>query len=297
VALPSRHAGFCRECFFVYFTRQVERAIHDEKMFTKDERLLVALSGGKDSLAVFRELQAQGYDVTGLHIDLAIGESSRNARAKVEAFCSKLDAELIVVDMEAEGLPIPAIKGRVNRPICSVCGTVKRHYFNRVAREGGFDVSITGHNLDDEVGRLFANTLRWDVSYLSDQGPLLPADGNFVKKAKPLYRLSEFETAAYCFMHGIEHHHDPCPYSSGASFPVRKELMNKLEEESPGQKYQFYQNFLLTGRPAFAAVAEERGVKHSPCPACESPTTAEICSVCRLKALLKEQTQEEHASQ
>ncbi|BCS87920.1 TIGR00269 family protein [Pseudodesulfovibrio sediminis] len=288
VALPSHHSGFCKDCYPLFFTKQVETAIRREKMFTRDERILVALSGGKDSLALMFELNLQGYDVTGLHIDLGIPNSSEKARKKVEDFCDLHGLNLEVFEMEKWGLPIPDVKAHVNRPVCAVCGKMKRHHFNRIAREGGYDALATGHNLDDEVARLFANTLRWDTAYLSDQGPVLPASEGFVRKVKPLFRLSEFETANYAFLKGIEIHSDPCPYASGASFTHHKELWGELEHRSPGQKFQFYQGFLKKGKPAFAGLEEEIGAELAPCSECGSPTSAEICSVCRIKKAVAE---------
>ncbi|ADU63449.1 MAG: adenine nucleotide alpha hydrolase family protein [Pseudodesulfovibrio sp.] len=287
VTLPSHHSGFCAECYPLFFTRQVETAIRREKMFTHEERILVALSGGKDSLSLMLELAAQGYDVTGLHIDLGIPGSSPSARVKVEAFCSSHGLKLEVLEMEKEGLPIPDIKAYVNRPVCSVCGRIKRHHFNRIAMEGGYDALATGHNLDDEVARLFANTLRWDTAYLSDQGPTLPAREGFVRKVKPLFRLSEFETANYAFLKGIEIHSAACPYASGASFTSHKELWGELEHRSPGQKFQFYQGFLKKGKPAFAAREAEVGEPLAPCVECASPTSAGTCSVCRIKETVR----------
>ncbi|QGY40140.1 tRNA(Ile)-lysidine synthetase [Pseudodesulfovibrio cashew] len=283
VALPSHHAGFCPECFPLFFTRQVETAIRREKMFTHDERILVALSGGKDSLALMLELKLQGYDVTGLHIDLGIPDSSWKARKKVEDFCDANDLKLEVFEMEAWGLPICDVKQYVDRPVCAVCGKLKRHHFNRIAREGGYDALATGHNLDDEVARLFANTLRWDTPYLSDQGPVLPASDGFVRKVKPLFRLSEFETANYAFLKGIEIHSDPCPYASGASFTNHKQLWGELEHRSPGQKFQFYNGFLQRGKLAFQALEKETGATLQPCEECGSPTSVGRCSICRIK--------------
>jgi len=283
VALPSHHSGFCPDCYPLFFTRQVETAIRRQKMFTKDERILVALSGGKDSLALMLELKLQGYNVTGLHIDLGIPDSSWKARKKVEAFCDLNELKLDVFEMEKWGIPICDVKQFVDRPVCSVCGKMKRHVFNKVAREGGYDALATGHNLDDEVARLFANTLRWDTPHLSDQGPMLPATDGFVRKVKPLFRLSEFETANYAFLKGIEIHSDPCPYASGASFTHHKQMWGELEYRSPGQKYQFYNGFLERGRPAFAAVEKEIGATLHPCEECGSPTSVGRCSICRIK--------------
>ncbi|MEF2145313.1 MAG: ATP-binding protein [Desulfovibrionaceae bacterium] len=288
VALPSHNAGFCEPCFFLFFRKQVETAIRRQKMFTRDDRILVALSGGKDSLSLMLELGELGYDVTGLHIDLGIGESSALARAKVEAFCQRHRFALHVLEMEKEGLPMPLVKEHVHRPICSVCGKVKRHYFNRFARENGFTVLATGHNLDDEAARLFANTLRWDTSYLSDQGPVLPAEQGFARKVKPLFRLTEFETANYAFLRDIAIHSAPCPFSGGASFTGHKQLLDELEYRSPGQKFSFYEKFLKQGKPAFAAMEEADGAELHPCTECGSPTSAELCGVCRVRDLLRQ---------
>lgn len=202
---------FCPDCYKNFFARQVARGIESQKLFSRDERILVALSGGKDSLALMLELSRQGYNVTGLHIDLAIPSSSAAARGMVERFCARHGLRLLIRDMAAEGLPIPAVKERLHRPICSACGKIKRHFFNKVALDEGFDALATGHNLDDEVARLFSNTLRWDTAYLSDQGPLLSGEHGFARKVKPLWRLSEFETANYAFLMGIRKSLRPLP--------------------------------------------------------------------------------------
>lgn len=286
VALPSHHTGFCAPCFENYFLRQVERGIHEHKQFTKEDKLVLAVSGGKDSLGLLLALTELGYAVTALHIDLAIPVSSENARSTVEAFCAKHSIPCRVLEMAGKGLPIPEVKKKVNRPICSVCGKIKRHWFNRYAFEEGFDVLATGHNLDDEVARLFANTLRWDQAYLAGQGPVMPAEGRFVKKVKPLCRLTEYETAVWCFLKGIDHVLAACPYSGGASFTGHKKLLADLEERSPGMKMQFYGHFLATGKPAFEAVAESAPPLKE-CSDCGFPSSLDMCGVCRIKRLLE----------
>lgn len=284
VALPSHHAGFCEPCFIAFFNRQVEKAIRREKLFTFEDKILVALSGGKDSLALMLVLNELGYDVTGLHVDLAIPKSSQEARIAVEDFCEKHSLKLIVKDMALEQLAIPDVKKRLKQPICSACGKIKRYFFNKAALDGNFTVLATGHNLDDEIARLFSNVLRWDISYLSDQGPFLPAGGGFAAKVKPLFRLSEFETANYAFLKGIDWHWSPCPYSPGATFTYYKTLWSSLEEEMPGRKLDFYLGFLKKGRPAFAQQEEISGATVLPCTQCGYPTSMGICGVCRIRA-------------
>ena len=82
---------------------------------------------------------------------------------------------------------------RPNRPFwtpCAACGTLKRHYFDRAARDGGFDVLATGHNLDDEAAVLLGNVLHWQTEYLGRQVPVLEERPGFPRKVKPLVRLA-----------------------------------------------------------------------------------------------------------
>ena len=281
--LPSHNTAFCEECFLIFFTRQVERAIKSSKLFRFTDKILVAVSGGKDSLALLWELDHLGYDVTGLHVDLAIPGSSDMARKVVTDFGEKHEITMHILETEKEGLPIPLVKKSVNRPVCSVCGKIKRYYFNKFAMDNGFDVLATGHNLDDEAARLFANTLRWDTAYLASQGPVLPSENGFLRKVKPLCRLSEYETSVMCFLRGIDYMTAPCPYSGKASFTSHKRLLAELERKSPGAKMSFYEGFLSRGKRPFMDYEKEHGLTLKACPECGYPTSADICGVCRVK--------------
>ncbi len=283
VALPSHHSAFCPECFLLFCRRMVERAIHDHAMCTSEDRVLVALSGGKDSLSLAWLLKELGYTIAGLHIDLGIPGASPVARRITESFCSRHGIPLSVLEMEPLGLGMVEVRQRIRRPICSVCGQTKRYFFNRFALDNGFTVLATGHNLDDETSRLLANLLRWDTAFLADQGPVLSAQEGFVRKIKPLYRLSEFETANLSFLLGIETASAPCPYSAKATFPVYKALLADLEDRQPGRKLQFYEGFLKHGRQHFAAQGK---TPLSFCRRCGSPTSTEICGVCRLREMM-----------
>lgn len=293
IALPSHNAAFCKDHFETFFMKQVSTGIRRRKLFDPDDKVLVALSGGKDSLGLMYVLAELGYNVTGLHIDLGISNSSEMARSVVEDFCKDKGYPLRVVELEEEGVPIPLIKKHIRRPICSICGKFKRHYFNKVALDEGYTALATGHNLDDEVARLFANTLRWDQAYLSDQGPVLPAENGFAKKVKPLFRVTEFESANFSFLMNIPYHHLPCPYSGGASFTGHKMLWRDLELRSPGSKRAFYKGFLDRGQQAFAAINQEKkDYEVKPCTECGCPTSVGVCNVCRLKKQLQKSIEE-----
>ena len=95
---------------------------------------------------------------------------------------------------------------------------------------------VTGHNLDDEAAVLFGNTLRWDVEYLARQLPVLPARDGFPKKVKPLVRLTERETAAWCIVRGIDYLVDECPMAAGNKHLGYKAALNAIEATSPGSE-------------------------------------------------------------
>ena len=275
---------------------QVARAIKSEKMFGKDDRILVAVSGGKDSLALWDILLKLGYKADGFYVHLGIGGYSERSyhmvRNFADAVASPLGAGLHTHTVEQEaGAGIKELAQLVHRPTCSTCGTIKRYQFNRAAVEQDYDVMATGPNLDDEAARLLGNVLHWQEEYLEKQGPTLPASvEGFAKKVKPLYRLSERELAAYCVLQKIDYIVDECPMAQGARTLLYKEVLNRLETESPGTKQYFYWGFLekqREKRSSTTAMTEKDQALLHPCATCGQPTTAEVCSYCKLMARAK----------
>ncbi|TAJ27069.1 MAG: tRNA 2-thiocytidine biosynthesis protein TtcA, partial [Nitrospirae bacterium] len=201
IGLPRHNAAFCKVCFNEFVHDQVARAIKAERMFGPQDRILVAVSGGKDSLALWDILLKLGYKADALYVDLGIGGYSAKSREKAVRFAETVGAAhkatlLTHTVQEAEGAGIRELADLIHRPTCSACGTIKRYQFNRAAVEHRYDVMATGHNLDDEAARLLGNVLHWQEEYLDKQSPSLPASvEGFAKKVKPLYRLSEREIA------------------------------------------------------------------------------------------------------
>jgi uncharacterized protein (TIGR00269 family) len=292
VDLPSHHSAFCPDCFFVFFRRQVEVGIRKFSLLDPGDRVLVCVSGGKDSLVLWDILMELGYDTEGLYIDLGIGGYSDRSGEKVLAFAAARGKDPIVVDLRREGVPIPETAKRSRKEECAVCGTVKRYFFNRVAASRGFTVVATGHNLDDEASRLLGNLMRWHGEHLERQHPLLPEAGEgLVRKVKPLWRVSEMETAAYGFLKEIDYVVEECPMSHDATSLVYKEALSVIEEKMPGTRSNFYLGFLakkgtflnlLTGADIDGAPSSP-GETSGKCTSCGAPTYAETCGFCRLK--------------
>ncbi len=293
IYMRHHRLALCETHYVEWFVNYTQRTIEKYRMFTRKDRILVAVSGGKDSLSLWDVLLQLGYQADGLYIGLGIDEGIQYSDKSLEAIRKFMDERpglhLHVVDMkETYGETIPELASRVRRgrgKPCSVCGLSKRHIMNQVAREGGYDVVATGHNLDDEAAVLFQNTLHWQTGYLARQSPVLEATHpGLVKKVKPFCRFYEREVAAYALVRGIEYQYDECPFSVGATTIYYKELLNELEAKAPGSKFQFYTQFLRAKEKGLIAFHEPEGeTVLRPCRVCEQPTTAgDLCAFCRL---------------
>jgi uncharacterized protein (TIGR00269 family) len=282
VEVRRHHSAFCSDHFVRHVRQQVRRAIESFDMLEDDDRVLVAVSGGKDSLALWDVLLDLGYHASGMYLGLGIGEYSERSGAVARAFAEARGAELIHVDLrETYGYDIPTAGRRGGRSTCATCGLSKRYVFNRVALDHGFDVVATGHNLDDEAAALLGNTLRWQTEYIARQSPALPAREGMVKKIKPLHRLSELETAAYAFLRDIDYVVEECPLVAGNTQLRYKEALNQLESASPGTKGQFFLGFLDQVAERFRPAEP---VALSPCERCGQPTPGTYCAFCRSRA-------------
>jgi tRNA-5-methyluridine54 2-sulfurtransferase len=284
VEIRRSRTAFCARCYPDWFRGQVQDRIDHERMLRRDQRVLVAVSGGKDSLALWHALLRQGYQADGMYVRLGIGDYSRRSQEKSEAFAARHGLTLHQVDLkEDHGFVVPDLLDTRSGKPCAACGTVKRYHFNKVAADLGYDVVATGHNLDDEAATLFGNVMHWNTDYLGRQGSVLESTHpKLVRKIKPLYRLSERETAAYAIIERIDYILEECPMAKGAKSLAYKDMLNRLEEEQPGAKHRFLVGFMKEGRAAVKAGAFDQATGLRECARCGQPTTGELCAYCKM---------------
>jgi uncharacterized protein (TIGR00269 family) len=257
-------------------------------MFGPEDRLLLGVSGGKDSLALWDILSDLGYSVDGVYLHLGIGEYSAESLTLTERFAAERRLALRTIDVPGEyGFSIPEAAAAQGRTACSVCGLSKRYLLNEAA--DGYDVLVMGHNLDDEAATLLGNVLKWNTEYLGRQSPVLPAHEGFVRKVKPLIRVAERETAAYAVIREIDYEVEECPMVAGNTVNTLKERLNILEGRSPGIKQQFLFGFFERAAPHFGT-GEKPHLEA--CETCGKPTTGEVCAFCRVRARVSERGRE-----
>ncbi len=292
-AIRMRHhrLSFCREHYLEWVVNQTARTIEKYRMFPPGARLLVAVSGGKDSLSLWDVLWRLGYPADGVYINLGItgaDDYSNASQGYAQRFADERNLSLQVVNVQSSfGSSVPRLANRAGRGEkrpCAVCGLLKRHIMNRAAVQSGYAALVTAHNLDDEVAVLLGNTLSWQVDLLRRQAPLLEEKPGFARKAKPFCRFYERETAANALLRGIAFIEEECPFAEGSKQLENKEILNKLEVEHPGAKMNFYASFLQAQKAGFFSPAPlEDDNSQSTCPNCGQLTSRTgLCAFCQL---------------
>lgn len=297
VHMRQHRLALCKGHYLEWVLDQTQRFIKKYLMFGKNERILVAVSGGKDSLSLLDILYQLDYQVDALYIDLGIDSNINYSSRSLDlckAFTEERNLHLLLADISKEyGATVPRIAEQTWRGAekpCSVCGLIKRHVMNRVAREAGYHVLATGHNLDDEAAVLLSNTLDWNTNHLLRQSPVLEANPmGLVKKAKPLCRFYERDMAAYAILRGIEYISEECPFAEGSTTLYYKGLLNQLEARQPGAKLNFYLKYLQAKENGLFAKQADRGLEQlHTCPDCGQPTSSPgLCTFCRLMSKLE----------
>ena len=289
INMRQHKLALCAEDFVDWFTKQTLHTIKRDKLFPHESKVIVAVSGGKDSLALWDVLTVLGYDCDGLYISLGIEGDERyslRSREYAQQFASIHKLNLRIVDVEESfGASIPqaaTVSRRGAGKPCSLCGLTRRYIMNRTALERGYDVLVTGHNLDDEAATLMGNTMNWLIGYLDRQAPLLPEKDGFVRKAKPFHRFYERETAAYAFLRGIEYIQEECPHSVDAKSIYYKGLLNQIETDRPGAKQAFYLSFLQNkDQMEFGPGTTLQAAEDHICVICGQPTRgSDRCAFC-----------------
>ncbi len=275
VMMRTPKMALCRVHYREFVERKIERVIHRYKMLKEGDRLLVAVSGGKDALATAIALKNLGYEFECLHINLGIGEHSQLSEKVSREQCEKLGIKLHILNLrELVGAGIGEVRTR--RAPCSYCGMTKRYLMNKFAVDNGFNVIATGHNLDDETAFMLGNLLHWNVNYLSRQGPMLSESDKMARRIKPLYELTNVDIENYVRLFDVPYVNERCPYSEGAKSILYGKVLNEIEDESPGTKLNFVKGF-LKNRELFPS----EDIELKECRVCGMPSLGEVCSFCR----------------
>lgn len=282
INLKAYNTALCARDFTAFLEKRVLKTIQRYKLITEKDVPIVAVSGGKDSLSLWYILNKLGYLSDGIYIDLNIEGYSDLSFEKIKMLSDKLKRRVYIFhlrDIFENG--IDELSRKIRRSTCSACGMIKRYIMNRVCIEKGYNLLITGHNLDDEASALLGNMLYWKDEYLFKKNLSLDeSEGHLSKKVKPLFLCSEREMAAYAIICQIDYIQDECPFSRDAKSLLYKDILNGLEDSSPGTKLQFIKGYLKALR-LYGRQRDKDDAGY--CSVCGYPAYSDICNFCRMR--------------
>ena len=188
--------ALCKDCFIESIEKKVIQTIKKENFIEKGDKVLVALSGGKDSVVTLEILNSYVerhiIELCAVTIDEGIAGYREEGVEIAKAHAERLGIPHKVVSFkESFGIDLDEIMTREgHRGSCTYCGVFRRWIINRAAREFGATKIATGHNLDDETQAILMNYLEGNMENLAKIGPKTESNSElFTVKIKPLREI------------------------------------------------------------------------------------------------------------
>lgn len=291
-AYSRKYSGesLCSECFSNSILRKAAKTISKHNMIQNGELVCVAVSGGKDSLALLHVLskmaENHNFRIHAVTIDEGIPGYREEALDIVRNFCNSLGVnhstysykDLFDLTLDE------SLKMRENEKTssCSICGTFRRRAMDHAAKDIGADVIATGHNLDDTLQTFLINMTSGDTNKIGWMDP--DTSENSLRKIKPFCEIYESEIVFYAFTNNLPFQTEPCPHMNEGIRTEIREFLNRMEGSHSGIKNSMYKSILRVSQIVKESDYKER-IKCSNC-GCEC--TGNVCAVCKMIVDLKD---------
>ena len=281
----------CKKCFSESIEDKIRATIVKYKMLSYNDRVAVAVSGGKDSITLLEvmanmERKYPRATLTAVTVDEGI-EGYRDEALEITAkACKRLQIPYHVISFkQLYGYTLDEIVKRSRRQgneltPCAFCGVLRRKAMNVAALQIKANRIATGHTLDDEVQTSLMNIFHGDVPKLATEKPVTEqVHPRLVQKVKPLCEIPERESALYAYMKGFAFQNTPCPYAGEALRNDIRGLLNRIEERHSGTKFTVFRSIERI-RPALVGLLEKGDLKE--CTLCGDPAAGDVCMACKL---------------
>lgn len=281
----------CQSCLQDTTLDRVRRTINRFQMFREDDRIAVAVSGGKDSavlLHVLHQIESNypQSEIIAVTIDEGIrgyrDEALKSARELAASLNLPLEIFAFKSIFEHSLDDIVEHRGDASFGACSYCGVFRRRALEIAAKKLDVDVIATGHNMDDEAQTVLMNVLRGDSRRLARTN--MPRDRSIeglTPRVKPILGLSERDIVAYAHSLDLPYHDVPCPYAAEAYRNDVRAFLTEMEHKRPGTLLTVLRSGEAISE-AFQEVSDGTPMGH--CESCGSPSPSKICKVCELLA-------------
>ena len=264
--------------------RKAKPSASSSKSQTK-EKILVALSGGKDSTVTAYLLKKFGYNIEGFHIHLGMGDYSQKCFEAVKKLCEQLEIKLHIYDIKKEmGSGMCYLRSAIQTSQkgkglknCAICGVIKKWVMNREARKLKVNKIATGHNLDDEAQTFLMNILKGSPQLSANTGAITQniEDKKFITRIKPLFYIDENEIREYSKQKKLPVIYEKCPCAIDSYRIQVREFVNTLTTKEK-------ENILRNLERLSKKIKNLETTPLNYCEKCGEPSREKICRMCRM---------------
>jgi uncharacterized protein (TIGR00269 family) len=296
---PYSGERLCKSCFIKSVENKVKATIAKYNMLEFNDRIAVAVSGGKDSISLLHILAKIERDypkasLVAVSVDEGIAGYRDEALKITGENCEKLGIRHHVISFkELYGFTLDEIveklklkgAGESKLTPCAYCGVLRRKALNVIARKVNADKLATAHTLDDEVQTILLNMLHGDPYRIAREKPVTEeTHPKLVRRVKPFCEIPEKETALFAYVKKIKFQSLPCPYAPEALRNDVRVFLNRMEEKHAGIKYTIFKAAEKI-RPALEKAGKEEALGE--CVECGEPTTQALCKACEMLRKVK----------
>lgn len=217
--------------------KQFGRATTGYSMFEDGDRILVALSGGKDSLTLLQ----------------LMAERSRIHKPRIEVIAAhvtmvnipyKADIDYLKDFCESSGVALHILESGFDastdtrKSPCFLCSWNRRKALFTLAQDIGCNKIALGHNMDD-----FIETMLMNMTFqgaFSAMAPVMTMEKFPITIIRPLCLVNENDVEAYAKESNFPPQEKNCPYENSSNRKTMKELLAHLETLNPEARYNLW---------------------------------------------------------
>jgi tRNA(Ile)-lysidine synthase TilS/MesJ len=210
----------------------VRRAVQDYSMISAGDRIIVGISGGKDSLTLLLALHGlrrffpKPFDVRAITIDLGFPDTSWDA---IIDLCSELDLQYDIIKTDIADI---VFEQRKEKNPCALCSTLRKGVLNEAAKEAGMTKIAYGHHRDDAVETMLLSLIY--EGRIHTFSPVTHLNRMDITVIRPMIYVDEADVLGYVRKYDLPVMKSPCPIDGHTKREYVKEVLCGLDDELPG---------------------------------------------------------------
>ena len=220
-----------------YVKNKLAKAVMNYEMIADGDKVLVAVSGGKDSLvllealAAFQKFKLVSFELEAIHINVK-DVAYVVDRDFLFSFAKSLGITMNIVDIEAD------LENRDKKSPCFVCSWHRRKKLFTFANENGFNRLALGHHMDDAVETLLIN-MTYHANISSMPGKLKMFKGE-LDLIRPLILLTNKDTKEFSNIRQYPKLKAECPFEDKTRRTTARRLITELEAINKNAKRNLF---------------------------------------------------------